>query len=206
MKEGIIESSNSPWRAQVVVIQSEKHKRRLVIDYSQTINCFTMLDAYPLPRIDDTVNNVAQYWVFSTMDLRSAYYQVKMKDSDKPYTAFQAGRALYQFTQVPLGVTNGVACLQRAMDNIIEEEKFQATFPYLDNITICGKDQNEHNVNIKHFLEAASLYIRLYIIRVSVFFFHSKTGVLGSIIEEGEIRPDPECMRPLQELPVPSDR
>ena len=75
----------------------------------------------------------------------------KSRTLDKPYTAFQAGKALYQFTRVPFGVTNGVACFQRAMDNIIEEEKLQATFPYLD-ITICGKDQNKHDVNLKHFL------------------------------------------------------
>ena len=136
LKEGIIEPSNSPWRAQVVVTRNENHKKRLVIDYSQTTNCFTMLDAHPLPRIDDTVNSIAQYRVFSTIDLCSAYHQVKINDSDKPYTAFQAGNALYQFTRVPFGVTNGMACFQRAMDSIITEEQLQDTFPYLDNITI----------------------------------------------------------------------
>ena len=155
--------------------RSENHKRRLVIDYSQTINCFTMLDAYPLPRIDDIVNNIAQYRVFSTIDLRSAYHQVKIKDSDKLYTAFQAGKALYQFTRVPFGVTNGVACFQRAMDNIINEEKLQVPFPYLDNITICGKDQNMHDVNLKHFLEAACQHRIMYNESKCVF-FHSKTG------------------------------
>ena len=55
----------------------------------------------PLPRIDDTVNAIAQYRVFSTIDLRSAYHQVSIKENDKPYTAFQAGDALYQFTRIP---------------------------------------------------------------------------------------------------------
>ena len=59
LKEGIIEPSNSPWRAQVVVTRSENHKRRLVIDYSHTINHFIMLDTCPLPHIEDTVNNIA---------------------------------------------------------------------------------------------------------------------------------------------------
>ena len=85
------------------------------------------------------VNNIAQYQVFSTIDLQSAYHKVKIKDSDKLYTAFQASKALYQFTRVPFGVTSGVACFQRAMDDIIEEEKLQATFPYLDNIKYVGK-------------------------------------------------------------------
>ena len=96
------------------------------------------------------------YRVFSTIDLCSAYHQVKINNSDKPYTAFQVGNVLYPFTQVHFGVTNGVACFQRAMDSIITEEQLQATFPYLDNITIYGKDQREHDVNLKHSLEAAS--------------------------------------------------
>ncbi|XP_046864362.1 uncharacterized protein LOC124458379 [Xenia sp. Carnegie-2017] len=74
LEEGIIEESDSPWRAQVVVTKNERQKKRLVIDYSETINKFTQLDAYPMPRIDDTVNTVAQYSVFSTVDRRSAYH------------------------------------------------------------------------------------------------------------------------------------
>ncbi len=104
LREGIIGPSNSPWRAQVVVTRNENNKRRMVVDYSQTLNRFTLLDAYPLPRIDDTIKAIAQYQVFSTIDLRSAYHQVKIKESDKPYTAFQAGHALYQFTRIPFGV------------------------------------------------------------------------------------------------------
>ena len=68
-KEGIIEPSQSPWRAQVVVTKDENHKKRLASDYSQKINRFTQLDAFPLPRISDTVNEIAQYKVFSTLDL-----------------------------------------------------------------------------------------------------------------------------------------
>ena len=129
--EGIIEPSKSSWRAQVVVTRNENHKKRMVIDYSQTIN---LLDAFPLPRIDDTVNAIAQYRVFSTIDLRSAYHQVSIKENVKPYTAFQAGDALYQFTRIPFGVTNGVACFQRIMGDLITSEKLQGTFAYLDNV------------------------------------------------------------------------
>ena len=89
-EEGIIEPSDSPWRAQVVVTRNERHRKRLVTDYSQTINRFTQVDAYPLPRIDDTINKIAQYKVFSTIDLKSAYHQVPIKDEEKKFTAFEA--------------------------------------------------------------------------------------------------------------------
>ena len=71
LSENIIEPSTSPWRAQVVVSKDplERHKKRLCIDYSQTVNLYTELDAYPLPRIDYMVNSLASYNVFSTFDL-----------------------------------------------------------------------------------------------------------------------------------------
>ncbi len=89
-------------------------------------------------RIDETVNAIAQY------RLRSAYH------NDKPYTA---GDALYQFTRIPFGVTNGVACFQA---ELIASEKLQGTFAYLDNVTICGKTQEEHDENLKRFQNVAT--------------------------------------------------
>ncbi|XP_027225401.2 uncharacterized protein K02A2.6 [Penaeus vannamei] len=156
LKEGIIEPSNSPWRAQVVVVKGESRKMRLAIDYSETINKFTLLDSYPLPRIDETVNKMAQYRIFSTIDLRSAYHQVAIKDTDKLYTAFEAGGKLYQFARIPFGVTNGVACFQRIMDSLIKEEGLVGTYAYLDNVTICGMTQQEHDGYLNKFLEAAA--------------------------------------------------
>ena len=67
--------------------RNENHKKGLVIDYSQTTNHFIMLDANPLPHSDDTVNSIAQYRVFSTIDLCSAHYQIKINDSDKLSTS-----------------------------------------------------------------------------------------------------------------------
>ena len=138
LKEGIIEQSTSPWRAQIVITKNENHKKRMVIDYSQTINKFTQLDAYPLPKIQDLINTIANYRIFSKIDLRSAYHQIPIKESDKQYTAFEGLGSLYQFNRMPFGITNGVACFQRVMNQFIEENNLNATFAYIDDITICG--------------------------------------------------------------------
>ena len=139
LAEGIIEPSTSPWRAQVVVTTNERHKKRMVIDYSQTINKFTQLNAYPLPRIDDLVNKVSQYSYFSTVDLRSAYHQVPLNEKDKLDIAFEACGQLYQFCRMPFGITNGVSCFQKVMDEFISTNSLYDTYCYLDDITICGK-------------------------------------------------------------------
>lgn len=96
-----------------MLTEDKNHKKRLAIDYSQTINSFTLIDAFPLPRITDMFNKIAQYRVLSTIDQRSVYHQVPLKDEEKPYTAFKARNNLYQFPRLPSGVTNGVACFQR---------------------------------------------------------------------------------------------
>ena len=204
LKEGIIEKSRSPWRAQVHVVKNQNHKKRLTIDYSETINKFTQLDAYPVPRIDDLVEQIAQYTVFSTIDLKSAYHQYPIREEDAPYTAFEAEGGLYQFKRLPFGVTNGVAIFQREMDNFVKNHDLKATFPYMDNITICGRDQKDHDLNLKAFREAAS--------RVNLTYNDSKCEfsvrrlcILGSVIENGEVRPDPNRMKPLLELAPPND-
>ena len=95
-KEGLIEPSNSPWRAQRLVVTQENHKRRMVIDYSQTVYKYARLNVYPLPRMRDFVQNVARYRVYSTLDLSGAYDQVELPPKDRLYTVFEADGALWQ--------------------------------------------------------------------------------------------------------------
>ena len=149
LAEGIIKASTSLWRAQIVVVKSAGKQRRCV-DYSQTVNLYTELDAYPLPRIDDMINKLAQYKYFSTFDLKSAYHQVSINPAERKYTGFEANGQLYQFCRIPFGhgVTNGVAVFQRQMDKLITEEKLSDTFPYLDDITVAGRTQTEHDQNV----------------------------------------------------------
>ena len=202
LKEGIIEQSNSPWRSQVVVVKEKK--KRLVIDYSETINKYTQLDAYPLPRIDDQVNKIAQYKIFSKIDLKSAYHQVPLNQQDKKFTAFEANGALYQFTRMPFGVTNGVSSFQRIMDDLVAKEKLEGTFPFMDDVTICGHTQDEHDTNLKAFLTAAKK-MNLTHNEEKCVFSVSKLCTLGYLISDGQIGPDPERLRALEDLPLPED-
>ena len=204
LKEGVIEPSNSPWRAQVLVTSNENHKKRMVIDYSQTINRFTLLDAYPLPRIDEMVGNVAQYRFFSTLDLRNAYHQISIKDEEKPYTAFEADNKLYQFKRIPFGITNGVASFQRVIDDIVEKEGLEDTFVYIDNVTVCGHSQEQHDENLRKFMEAVERY-RLTLNKDKCVFSKSSVNLLGYLIEQGTLMPDPERLRPFLDLPEPRD-
>ncbi|XP_069746773.1 uncharacterized protein [Narcine bancroftii] len=174
----------------------------MVVDYSQTINRFTLLDAYPLPRITDVVNQIAQYRIFSTIDLRSAYHQLPITCEDRPFTAFEVNGRLYQFLRVPFGVTNGVAVFLREMDRMVDQNGLTTTFPYLDNITICGHDTQGHDANLDKFLQTARRLNLTYNLDNCVF-RTTRLAILGCVVENGIVMPDPDRMRPLMDLPSP---
>ena len=145
LKEDIIEQSKSPWRAKDVTRETSSHKKRLVIDYSQMINRFTELDAFLLPRIEETIARMDKYSVFSAIDLKSAYHQLVIREDDKLDTAFEAEGGLYQFKRMPFGLTNGVPCFQRTITQIVAEANLEEfVYPYLGNVYICGRSQ-EHD-------------------------------------------------------------
>ena len=204
LNDGIIEASTSPWRAQVLVTKNLNHKKRMVVDYSQTINRFTYLDAYPLPRLDQMIETISRYTVFSTLDLQSAYHQVPIISSEKPFKAFEAGGNLYQFCRIPFGVTNGVACFQRTINNILKAENVQDTFAYIDNVTVCGRTKAEHDHNLRHFLSVATAY-NITLNDTKSIFATEEITLLGYKVSHGVIKPDPERMRPVRQLLIPTN-
>ena len=93
----------------------------MVIDYSLTINRFTNLDHYSLPRIDDQINEIVTNEIYSTLDLKSAYYQIPFAPKDREETIFEANGKLYQYCRLPFKVCNRVSAFQRIIDNMIEK-------------------------------------------------------------------------------------
>ncbi len=94
--------------------------------------------------------------MLSKIDLKNAYHQLPILDSKKHFTAFKADGKLFQFRRVPFGVTNDVTCFQQTIDKIIQEENLVDTFPYLNDVTICGRTQEEHDENLAKFVSAAT--------------------------------------------------
>lgn len=89
------------------------------------------------------------------VDLKNAYHQIPIHESDKPCTAFEESGCLYQFCRIPLGVTNGVSYFQRAIDSINKKENLQGVYAYLDDVTVSGEDQDSYDLK---FLNAVKKY------------------------------------------------
>ena len=147
LNKAIIKPNNSPWRAQVVVTKNKEHKR-MAIDYSQTVNTYTNLDASPLLRMDELINKIARYKVFSTVDLKWSYHQIPIDEDDKIYTAFECSKRLYHFNRTPFDLTNAPPPFQRTIDQFIEKEELSDNFTFFDNIHICGIAQEQHDKNL----------------------------------------------------------
>ena len=103
---------------------------------------------------------------------------------------------------MPFGVTNGVSCFQRAMDNFIADNQLEGTFAYLDNITVSGRNQGQHDLNLNRFLESAKVN-NLVFNRNKCTFSTSTIQLLGYEISNNKIRPDPNHLQPLREMPSP---
>ena len=182
--------------------KDERHERQMVVDYSQTVNRYTLLDAYPLSNIDEQVAKIAKCSVFSTLDLKSAYYQVPLSVEDRRYTVFEAEGKLYQYTRLLFDVTNGASFFQRIVDNIIAKYDLRDAYAYLDSVTVCGKTMKDHDHNLKALFSAAKSE-NLTFNNSKCVFDRTEIDLLGYRISHNLIQPDPERLRPLLDLLLP---
>ncbi|GFW04467.1 hypothetical protein TNCV_878361 [Trichonephila clavipes] len=165
----IIEPSSSPWAS-----QSSWFK-----------------DSYPLPRIDDTLDTLSGLKWFSTLDLKSGYWQVEIHPEDREKTAFTSGQGLWQFKVMPFGLCNAPATFERLMETVLKGLTFEACLIYPDDVIIGGRTFEEHLQNIRKVLsKLRDANLKLNPSKCK--FFQNKVNYLGHIISAEGVRTDPE--------------
>ena len=117
LKRDIIQPSSSPWSSPIVLVRKKDGSLRFCVDYRK-VNAVTKKDAYPLPRVDETLDTLSGSQWFSTLDLLSGYWQVEMSPTDREKTAFSTPEGLYEFKVMPFGVCNAPT-FQRLMDSVL---------------------------------------------------------------------------------------
>ena len=182
-KRDVIQLSTSPWASPVVLVQKKNGTLRFCIDYRK-LNAITRKDAYPIPRIDDTLDTLAGSTWFTTLDLVSGYWQVEMSDKDRAKMAFCAQEGLFEFTVMPFGLCNAPATFQHIMDLVLARDKWSTCLMYLDDIVIVGRTFEQHLGNVKDLLEKlrqAGLRLK----PGKCAFFQNELNYLGHIVSEG---------------------
>ena len=143
MDKKIVQKSASSYASPVVIVRKKDGSIRLCVDYRR-LNAKTITDAYPLPRIDDSLDALGGAKLFSTMDLASGYYQVAMEEKDQEKTAFITPFGLFEYLRMPMGLTNAPATFQRLMQSTFNDVVFQILLVYLDDLLVYSTHFEEH--------------------------------------------------------------
>ncbi|CAF4895233.1 unnamed protein product [Pieris macdunnoughi] len=200
----VIEASSSPWCSPVVLVKKKDNSLRFCVDYRR-LNDITKKDSYPLPRIDDTLDTLSGAKWFTTLDLKSGYWQVEIDSSHKEKTAFSTGKGLWQFKVMPFGLCNAPATFERLMEKVLSGLIGEACLVYFDDVVIIGKDFDDHIRNLQRVLSRLHK-ANLKLSAKKCLFFKRAVSYLGHIISEDGVRTDPEKIVAVKDWPVPKDK
>lgn len=154
LAQGIIKPSTSPWSSPLWVVPkkidaSGQKKWRIVIDY-RNLNEKTIGDAYPLPHIEDILDQLGHAHYFTTLDLASGFHQIPMHPDDAQKTAFSTPEGHFEFTRMPFGLKNALAVFQRMIHSVLTRLSNKQCFVYLDDVVIHGSSLTDHNLKLRN--------------------------------------------------------
>ena len=137
LDKGIVEHSLSPWASPIVLVSKQDGSTRFCVDYHR-LNSITKLDEFPLLRIDDSLDLLSGMKYFSTLDVATGYWQVKISPDSREKTAFVTHEGLYEFSIMPFGLCNAPVTFQRLMEVTLRGLAEQKCVVYLDDNLVMG--------------------------------------------------------------------
>eukprot|EP00253_Pinus_taeda_P010917 PITA_10917 len=198
-----IRPSVSPWGAPVLFVKKKDGTLRMCIYYRQ-LNKLTIKNKYPLPRIDELFDQVKGATVFSKIDLRSGYHQIRIKEEDIAKTTFRTRYGHYDFVVLPFGLTNGPATFMCLMNSIFHRYLDRFVLVFIDDILIYSRTMEEHHEHLRIVLQTLQEH-QLYAKFSKCDFFKEEIQYLGHVITKDGIAVDPEKIKAIMEWPVPKD-
>lgn len=201
LSKHIIQPSTSPWSSPVVLVRKKDGSIRFCVDYRR-LNKVTKKDVYPMPRIDDALDSLRGARYFSSLDLRSGYWQVPMSESDKEKTAFVTPDGLFEFNVMPFGLSNAPATFERMMDTVLRRLRWKICLCYLDDVVVFSTSFSEH-LNRLRTIFSCLLSAGLQLNRKKCHFAHETLRVLGHVVSADGVSPDPDKVKAVSEFPVP---
>ena len=200
---GIIEPSSSDWASPMVIVKKNDGNLRLCVDYRR-LNSVSRMDAYPMPRIDDVIDQMGEAIFISTLDMTKGYWQVPVRSEDRAKTAFATPFGLHQFTRMPFGLQGAPVTFQIMVDRLLEETG-DFTNAYIDDVVIYSSSWEEHLVHLREVLnriQKAGLKVKPGKCQLGMTY----CVYLGHVIGNGEIRPEMSKVKAVQDFKVPTTK
>ncbi|KAK4407587.1 Transposon Ty3-G Gag-Pol polyprotein [Sesamum angolense] len=203
LDKGFIRPSISPWGAPVLFVKKKDGSMRLCIDYRQ-LNRITIKNKYPLPRIDDLLDQLKGATVFSKIDLRSGYWQLWVEEGSIPKTAFRTRYGHYEFVVMPFGLTNAPAAFMSLMNKTLQPFLDQFVIVFIDDILIYSSSREEHEQHLRtvlQILREKQLYAKF----IKCEFWMEEIAFLGHVVSKEGVQPDPAKVKAIMEWESPKN-
>ncbi|GJS24763.1 putative reverse transcriptase domain-containing protein [Tanacetum coccineum] len=201
-EKGFIRPSSSPWGAPVLFVKKKDGSFRMCIDYRE-LNKLTVKNRYPLPRIDDLFDQLQGSSVYSKIDLRSGYHQLRIREEDIPIMAFRTRYGHYEFQVMPFGLTNAPAVFMDLMNRVCKLYLNKFVIVFIDDILIYFKNKEEHEKHLKIILELL-MNEQLYAKFSKYNFWLESVQFLGHVINNKGVHMDPTKVEAIRNWSAPT--
>ncbi|XP_052778481.1 uncharacterized protein LOC128215916 [Mya arenaria] len=204
LNKGVIKKSTSPWASPIVLVRKKNGSVRPCVDYRR-VNALVKPDGFPLPRIQDCLDAVADSQYFSSLDLTSGYFQIPLKKEDVPKSAFACKFGQYEMVRMPFGLNNAASTFQRTIELVLQGLQWETCLVYIDDIVVFGSDLEQHLGRLEEVLSRireAGLKLK----PEKCNLLQTEVRFLGHIVSAKGVKPDPSNIAKIIGWPRPENQ
>jgi hypothetical protein len=203
LQQGIIQSNVSPFASPVLLVKKKDGTWRFCVDY-RGLNEITVKNKYPMPVVEELLDELADAQWFTKLDLRSGYHQIRLVEQDETKTAFRTHQGHYEFKVMPFGLTNAPATFQGLMNTIFSAVIRKFVLVFVDDILIYSKSLEEHVDHLRTVFQLLQQH-GLFVKASKCSFAQQHLDYLGHVIGIHGVSTDPKKVMAVQHWPIPKN-